>query len=303
LTSRFPFAHLARIGRRSVVSAPNGDIMALQFAGKVAFITGAARGQGRSHAVRFAEEGADIIAVDLCDQIESVAYPMATPEDLDETVNLVEKTGRRIVAEQADVRALHRLQEVVAAGVREFGRVDFVLANAGIGPIIGDQSHHLAAYLDAVDVMLNGVYFTIEAALPAVLRHGDGGAIVITSSAAGFKSVNTSFETMNHGAAGYTAAKHGVIGLMRYYAMSLAEKNIRVNSVHPGGVATPMAQNEPVQRHSAEHPSFASLQQALLPVDLMEPGAISDAMVYLCAESGRYITGITLPVDAGLVAK
>jgi len=277
--------------------------MALQFGGKVAFITGAARGQGRSHAVRFAEEGADIVAVDLCDQIDSVAYPMAAPEDLDETVNLVEKTGRRIVAEQADVRDRHRLQAVVAAAVREFGRIDFVLANAGIAPILGEQSHDIAAYLDAVNVMLNGVYFTIEATLPAMLRHADGGAIVITSSAAGFKSLNYRFDTMNHGSAGYNAAKHGVIGVMRYFAASLAEKNIRVNSVHPGGVATPMAQNDVAQRYIAENPAFGSLQQALLPVELMEPAAISDAMVYLCGESGRYITGVTLPVDAGMVAK
>ncbi len=228
---------------------------------------------------------------------------MATPEDLSETANLVEKTGRRIVAEQADVRDLHRLQEVVAAGVHEFGRVDFVLANAGIVPISGEQSQDIAAYRDAVDVMLNGVYFTIEAALPALLRHGDGGAIVITSSAAGLRSVNSGFGTMSHGAAGYNAAKHGVVGLMRYFATSLAEKNIRVNSVHPGGVATPMVQNEQMRRFSADHPEFGAAQQPLLPVEFIEPGAVSDALVYLCGESGRYITGITLPVDAGLVAK
>lgn len=214
--------------------------MAQQFAGKVAFITGAARGQGRAHAVRFAEEGADIIAVDLCDQIDSVAYPMATPEDLDETVKLVEKTGRRIVAERCDVRDLHRLQAVVAKGVTEFGRIDFLLANAGILSAAGDQGREIAAFVDAVNVMLNGVYFTIVAALPAMLAHGEGGAIVITSSAAGFKPVSVDFGTMSHGAAGYTAAKHGVIGLMRHFAISLAEKNIRVNSVHPEGVATPM---------------------------------------------------------------
>src|ERR1700761_7242771 len=146
--------------------------MAMQFDGKVAFITGAARGQGRSHAVRFAEEGADIIAFDLCAQIDSVAYPMATPEDLDETVNLVEKTGRRIVAERGDVRDFDRLKAVVAAGVAELGRIDFVLANAGIFPAAGAQRLDMAAFVDAVDVMLKGVYYTIEAALPELLRHG-----------------------------------------------------------------------------------------------------------------------------------
>ena len=148
--------------------------MTRQFEGKVAFITGAARGQGRSHAVRFALEGADIIAVDVCKQMDSLAYALATPEDLDETVNLVEKAGRRIIAEQADVRDLQRLKSVVATGVAEFGRLDFVLANAGIGPAMTKQAYDISAYRDAIDVLLNGVYFTIEAALPAMLEHGEG---------------------------------------------------------------------------------------------------------------------------------
>jgi len=271
--------------------------------GKVAFITGAARGQGRSHAVRFAEEGADIIAVALCAQLGSVAYSMSRREDLDETVNLVEKTGRRIVAEQADVRDFDRLKSVMADGVAELGRLDFVLANAGIAPFTGEPAHEVSAFCDSVDVMLKGVHFTIEAALPALLQHGDGGAIVITSSAAGFKSASPAFATMSHGAAGYTTAKHGVIGLMRYYATSLAEKNIRVNSVHPSGVATPMIINEPMLDFTTAHPEFVESQKNLLPVALMEPESISETMVYLCAPSGRYVTGVTLPVDAGLAAR
>ena len=274
--------------------------MAQQFEGKVVFITGAARGQGRSHAVRFAEEGADVIAFDLCDQIDSVAYPMATPEDLDETVNLVEKTGRRIVAEQGDVRDLDRLKAAVANGVREFGRIDFVLANAGILPALGAGRHDVAAFVDAIDVMLNGVYYTIEAALPAMLRHGEGGAIVITSSAAGLKSISPGFAAMSHGAAGYNAAKHGVVGLMRYFATSLAEKKIRVNSVHPGGVATPMIVNEAAGRFVEETGGFGDGQQPLMPLPAMESQVVTDAMVYLCGPSGRYVTGVTLPVDGGL---
>jgi SDR family mycofactocin-dependent oxidoreductase len=277
--------------------------MALQFEGKVAFITGAARGQGRSHAVRFAEEGADIIAVDLCAQIDSVGYPMAQPEDLDETVNLVEKTGRRIVAERADVRDLKQLQAAVDTGERELGRIDFVLANAGIAPGIGAGPPGTTAYLEAVNVMLNGVYFTIEAAVPALLRHGDGGAVVITSSAAGFKSASPSFGTRNHGTAGYTAAKHGAIGLMRYFAVTLAEKNIRVNSVHPTGVATTMILNDQVGEYAAAHPEFAELFRNLLPVANIEPSDVAEAMVFLCGRSGRYITGVTLPIDAGLTVK
>jgi SDR family mycofactocin-dependent oxidoreductase len=277
--------------------------MAGQFDGKVAFITGAARGQGRSHAVRFAEEGADIIAVDLCDQLDSVAYPMPTREDLDETVNHVEKTGRRIIAEQADVRDFDRLNEVVANGVAELGRLDFVLANAGIFPAAGEQRLDISAFVDAVDVNLKGVYFTIEAALPSLLRHGDGGVIVITSSAAGFKSVSSNFNSMSHGAAGYTAAKHGVIGVMRHYATTLAEKNIRVNSVHPGGVATPMIINEAMGRLIGEDPEFGKSQQPKLSMPPLDPEVITDMMVYLCGPSGRCLTGVALPMDGGLTLK
>ena len=277
--------------------------MAGQFDGKVAFITGAARGQGRSHAVRFAEEGADIIAVDLCDQLDSVAYPMPTREDLDETVNLVEKTGRRIIAEHADVRDFDRLNEVVANGVAELGRLDFVLANAGIFPAAGEQRLDISAFVDAVDVNLKGVYFTIEAALPSLLHHGDGGVIVITSSAAGFKSVSSNFDSMSHGAAGYTAAKHGVIGVMRHYATTLAEKNIRVNSVHPGGVATPMIINEAMGRLIEEDPEFGKSQQPKLSMPPLDPEVITDMMVYLCGPSGRCLTGVALPMDGGLTLK
>lgn len=210
-------------------SSASGGIGPLQFEGKVVFITGAARGQGRSHAVRFAEEGADIVAIDLCEQIDSVGYSMATPEDLNETINLVEKSGRRIVAERADVRDFKKLQAVVTKGVSELGRIDYVLANAGIMPIVGEQAQEMSAFLDAVDVMLKRVYYTIEAALPALpalLEHGDGGAIVITSSIAGLSGARTRFSAKSHGMPGYIAAKHGVVGLMRYYAGLLAEKNI-----------------------------------------------------------------------------
>jgi SDR family mycofactocin-dependent oxidoreductase len=271
--------------------------------GKVAFITGAARGQGRSHAVRFAEEGANIIAFDLCDQIDSVAYPMARPEDLDETVNLVEKTGRRIVAEQGDVRDFEGLKAAVANGVAELGRVDFVLANAGILPIVGDQGQDISAFVDAVDVMLKGVYFTIEAALPALLEHGDGGAIVITSSVAGLTGMHARFNMKNDGGMGYAAAKHGVVGLMRGYANMLAEKNIRVNTVHPTGLASPMIVNAQVDQLLVDQPQYGAAFENLMPVPLIEASDISEAMVYLCGQSGRYITGITLPIDAGYTVK
>ena len=271
--------------------------MSGQYEGKDAFITGAARGQGRSHAVRFAEEGADIIAFDLCEQMPTVPYPMSSPEDLDETVNLVEKTGRRIVAEQGDVRDFERLKAAVANGVAELGRIDFVLANAGILPATAEDINEVARYVDAIDVLLNGVYYTIEAALPALVDHNDGGAIIITSSTAGLNSLCPPFSVRSHG---HQAAKHGVVGLMRYYASALAEKNIRVNTVHPTGVATPMLINDYVEQYFGEHPEALPALQNLLAVELIDAADISEAMVYLCGQSGRYITGITLPVDAGL---
>jgi SDR family mycofactocin-dependent oxidoreductase len=277
--------------------------MAGRLQDKVAFITGAARGQGRAHAVRFAEEGADIIAVDICQQIDTVGYPMGCPEDLDETVNLVEKTGRRIVAEHADVRDVSRLESVLANAVAELGRLDFVLANAGVGTGIGLVAPTANSYVDAIDIMLNGVYYTIESALPHLLEHGDGGAIVITSSAAGFKSIARDFGNRNPGLAGYTAAKHGVIGLMRYYATTLAEKQIRVNSVHPTGVATPMIQNDMMDGFLEQHPTLAAGFTNLLPVSVIEPEDVTEAMVYLCGKSGRYITGTTLSVDAGILLR
>lgn len=269
----------------------------MQFDGKVAFITGAARGQGRSHAVGFAEEGADIIAVDLCEQMATVASPMATPEDLDETVELVRKAGRRIVAEHGDVRDFERLKAVVAKGVAELGRLDFVLANAGIAPFLAPKPPmEVSAYLDTIDVVLNGVYFTIEAALPALLEHGDGGAIVITGSGGGYRSIISSFRTQSPGAAGYTAAKHGVVGLMHYYATALASENIRVNVVHPCAVETPMIQNEQAEQFLEAFPEHKDYLPNRLPV-ATQPADITAAMIYLCGQSGRCVSGIAMPVD------
>jgi len=271
--------------------------------GKVAFITGAARGQGRSHAVLFAEEGADIIAVDLCAGVDTVEYPMATPADLEETVNLVEKQGRRIVARQADVRDFDAMRSVVADGVAELGRLDFVLANAGIMPIIGEPAGRLAAFHDSVDIMLTGVFNTVEAALPTLLEQDQGGAIVITSSSGGLKAGGIRLSTLTRGALGYVAAKHGVVGLMRAWANALGERNIRVNTVHPTGVNSPMVVNQQFAEFTAEYPEFGETMQNLLPIPLVEPEDVSRAMLYLCSEDGRYVTGITLSVDAGLVAR
>jgi NAD(P)-dependent dehydrogenase (short-subunit alcohol dehydrogenase family) len=210
------------------------------------------------------------------------------------------------VAEQGDVRDFERLKAAVANGVAELGRLDFVLANAGILPIVGKQADEISAFDDAIAVMLNGVYYTIEAALPALMESsesGDGGAIVITSSVAGLSGMHARYSQKTHGGTGYLAAKHGVVGIMRSYANLLAEKGIRVNTVHPTGLNSPMIANPHVEQLMAEQPEYAAAFENLLPVPLIEASDISAAMLYLCAPSGRYLTGIQLPVDAGFLVR
>ncbi len=272
--------------------------MAGKLEGKVAFITGAARGQGRSHAIRLAEEGANVIAVDICAQIASVAYPMSTPEDLAETVKAVEALDRRIVARQADVRDEAGLRAAFEAGVAELGPVDIVLANAGIAPMSLAQEPH-QAWQDVIDVNLTGVFNTVEIAIPSMIERGQGGAIVLTSSTAGINGIGGP----SRGGLGYTASKHGVVGLMRSYANSLAPHRIRVNSVHPTGVNTPMVVNEVMQEWLAADPSLSDAMANALPVDMVEAVDISNAIVWLVSDDARYVTGVTLPVDAGFTNK
>jgi SDR family mycofactocin-dependent oxidoreductase len=265
--------------------------------GKVAFITGAARGQGRSHAIRLAQEGADIIAVDICAQIATVPYPMATPEDLAQTVKEVEELDRRIVARQADVRDEAGLRAAFDAGVAELGPVDIVLANAGIAPMSMQEEHD--AWQDVIDVNLTGVFNTVETAIPSMIARGQGGAIVLTSSTAGINGIGGP----TRGGLGYTAAKHGVVGLMRSYANNLAQYSIRVNSVHPTGVRTPMIVNEVMAEFLAADPTLSDAMANALPVDMVEPVDVSNAIVWLVSDDARYITGVTLPVDAGYTNK
>jgi len=270
--------------------------------GKVAFISGLARGQGRSHAVKLAEEGADIIGFDICGQIESVEYPMASHEDLDETIALVEKAGGRIHAEVADARDIAAVRKVLDAGVSAFGRLDIVLANAGIMAITGEQRSLDNAYYDGIDVMLNGVYNTVHPAIPHLRSGGRGGSIVITSSTAGLKG---GMSDGSPGVLGYIASKHGVVGLMRAWANALAEENIRVNTVHPTGVATPMIANEAFFNFVQEFPTIAENLQNPLPVPggLIEAEDVTNMIMYLVSDAGRYITGTTMVVDAGFTAK
>lgn len=274
--------------------------------GKVAFITGAARGQGRSHAIRLAQEGADIIALDLCAEVPSVArlYPGASEEDMAETVAAVEKLDRRIVARKADVRDQHAVADALAAGIAEFGRLDIVSANAGIF-IFGDPTHLVTEgdWKDVIDINLTGVWHTCKAAVPHMVEAGNGGSIIITSSTAGIKG------TPNVGP--YTASKHGVVGLMKTLALELAPHSIRVNSVHPTGVATDMILNEATFRlfmPDAEHPTKEDAAPIFettnaLPIPWVEPIDISNAILFLASDEARYVTGTELKVDAGYCTK
>jgi (+)-trans-carveol dehydrogenase len=271
--------------------------------GKVAFITGAARGQGRSHAIRLAQEGADIIAVDICRQVEGVAFPMPTPEDLAQTVKEVEALGRRIVATQADVRDYDALKAAVDDGVAQLGRLDIAVANAGIGST-GAPLHKMdeRAWQDMLDINLTGVWLTTKAAVPH-LKPARQGSIVLTSSVGGLKA----YPNIGH----YVAAKHGVVGVMRTLAVELAPHNIRVNSVHPTHVDTPMLMNEPtfqLFRPDLENPSKDDMVPACktfhaMPVPWVEAVDISNAVLFLASDEARYITGVTLPIDAGSMIK
>jgi SDR family mycofactocin-dependent oxidoreductase len=264
--------------------------------GKVAFITGAARGQGRAEAVRLASDGASIIAVDICDQIASVPYPLATPDDLALTVKLVEDTGARIVAQQADVRDQDALKNALAAGIDELGRLDIVVANAGIATMQSGPE----GWQDVIDVNLTGVYHTVEVAIPTLIEQGDGGAIVLTSSVAGLIGVGSH----DAGAVGYVAAKHGIVGLVRLYANLLAPHSIRVNSVHPAGVDTPMINNEATRQWLGSIADKTPQEMGnALPVQVLQPEDIANAVAWLVSDEARYVTGVTLPVDAGSVNK
>jgi SDR family mycofactocin-dependent oxidoreductase len=262
---------------------------------KVAFITGAARGQGRSHAVRMAQEGADIIAVDIDTQVDTVPYPTAAPGDLKETVRQVEALDRRILAVDADVRDLGALQKAAADGVAQLGRLDIVVANAGIGSYAPTLDMDEAMWQTMIDINLTGVWKTLKASVPHIIAGGRGGSVVITSSLAAV--------TANEHTAHYSAAKSGLIGLMRVLAKELAPHRIRVNTVHPTGVRTPMVVNEVMQQFLESDPSMGQAMANAMPVDMVEPVDISNAILWLVSDDGRYVTGITVPVDAGFTNK
>lgn len=261
--------------------------------GKVAFITGAARGQGRSHAVRLAEEGADIIAVDICRQLQSVGYEMSTTADLDQTVKEVEALGRRIVSTEVDVRDYGALKAALGQGVRELGPVGVVVANAGIGP--GGMASSGQQWDEVIGVNLTGVWNTGRAAIPGMVAAGNGGAIVLTSSTGGV----TGAPIDAAGMLAYTAAKHGVVGLTRSWANSLAPHSIRVNSVAPTTVRTPMAGGGNVAQIIENVPQLEGSLRNALPVEAIDPIDVSNAIAWLVSDEARYVTGSVIPVDAG----
>lgn len=267
--------------------------------GKVAFITGAARGQGRSHAIRLAQEGADIIAVDVSQQVETVPYDTARPGDLEETVREVEALDRRIIATEADVRDLSALKQAADDGVAQLGRIDIVLANAGISTMAPTLEMDETMWQTMIDINLTGVWKTVRAAAPHIVAGGRGGSIVLTSSLAAMWA--------NENIAHYSAAKAGLIGMMQVLAKELAPQSIRVNTVHPTTVATEMILNDATYklfRPDIEQPTRADFEEAArelnrLPASMVEPVDISNAVLYLVSDDGRYVTGTTHVVDAG----
>ena len=274
-----------------------------RFEDKVVFISGVARGQGRSHAIRFAQEGARIVGFDLCQDLPNAPYPMATEEDLAETVRQVEAAGGAMHAAVADVRDYRAVREVAKAGIEKYGRLDVILANAGTYAPLPVQFVSTDSWAETIDVNLTGVFHTIKAGIRQMIEQDEGGAVVMTSSTAGLKGF--------WGAPAYNAAKHGVVGLMRSLALELAPNNIRVNSIHPTSVNTPMINNAvfpSLVRSDLESPTFDDAGEFLqgmqaLQIPWIEAGDISAAILWLCSDEARYITGVTLPVDGGALLK
>ncbi len=270
--------------------------------GKVAFITGVARGQGRSHAVRLAADGADIIGIDICADIPSNGYPMASRDELDETIALVEAQGGKMLGSIADVRDFHAVKAALDAGVEHFGRLDIVCANAGIASMAFREltiEEDLEQWTDVLNVNLVGAFHTAKAAIPHLLAGGRGGSIVFTSSTAGLKG----FGGSQGGGLGYAASKHGIVGLMRTLANALAPNSIRVNTVHPTAVNTMMAVNPAMTSFLENYPDGGPHLQNPMPVSLLEPEDISAAIAYLVSDDAKYVTGVTFPVDAGFCNK
>ena len=264
--------------------------------GKVAFITGAARGQGRSHALRLAQEGADVIISDICAPVGTNNIAASSSDDLAETVRLVEATGRRVVWGHVDVRDQSAVRELAERGAAELGHLDVIVANAGI--LNWARTHELTEqqWQDVIDVNLTGVFNTVRATLPIVLAQGTGASYILTSSSAGLKGQPF---TMS-----YTAAKHGVVGIMRALTIEYGDYGIRANSLHPAGVTTPMGDAPGLlelinERAETVGPTFMNT----LPVEMIDPVDVSEGVVYLASDESRFVTGLEMRIDAGLVGR
>jgi SDR family mycofactocin-dependent oxidoreductase len=269
--------------------------------GKVAFITGVARGQGRSHAERLASLGADIVGLDICEDTPTMDYPNASASDLEQTVKAVESHGRRMVAQKADVRDAAAVQSVADKGFETFGRIDIALSNAGIVRLSPCESpdQELQLWQDIVATNLTGAFHVARAVVPRMIAGGRGGVIILTGSTAGVRPIG-GFATAP---LAYTASKFGLVGIAKQMAEALAVHSIRVNVVHPTGVASGMTMNDAMRGLMAQAAaggvnSISTMQNAL-PVDILQPADISDAVAFLVSDQARYITGVSLPVDAG----
>jgi len=269
---------------------------------KVAFITGVARGQGRAHAVKLASAGMNIIGLDICADILSMDYPNANEDDLLATVKLVEAAGGEMVAVKGDVRSYDDLRRALTLGLDRFGRVDVLLANAGIIRLSPDGDRD-QVWTDVIEVNLTGVWRTVEVVLPAIRAGGRGGSVVITSSSAGLKGTASD----KAGAQAYTAAKRGLVGLMQVLANQYASEMIRVNTIHPTGVVSGMSQNPAMDALTAQaaaggQNSISQMQNAL-PIAILQPENIADAVAWLVSDEAAYITGVQLPLDAGFAVR
>lgn len=269
-----------------------------EFDNVIAVVTGAARGQGRSHAVALAAQGADIIAVDICADLDAIPYALATEAQLAETVQLVQSAGRKAIPVIADVRDLAGLQAGVQAGIDELGEVDIVIANAGVVAIGVTEPDSEPVFNTIVDTNLKGVWHTMLATVPSIVRKGRGGSVVLVSSSQGLTGRGGDGSAAMFA---YAASKHGVVGLMRSAANAYAPHKIRVNSVHPSGVATPMILNDFVVTRMTENPNPAVSQMLLPGVPLVEAQDVTEAVLWLAGPRSRYVTGVSMPVDAGHV--
>jgi len=271
--------------------------------GRVALITGAARGQGRAHAIRLADDGADIIAIDICRPIsDTITYPLATPEELADTVRAVEATGRKVLAREVDIRDLAALQQVVADGIEQFGRLDVLVANAGVlswGRLFEMSEEQWEA---VIDVNLNGTWKTIRAAVPAMIEAGNGGSIIIVSSSAGLKATP--------GNGHYSASKHGLVALTNALAIEVGEFGIRVNSIHPYSIETPMVEKEAMMQLFSKYPNYIHSFSPMpyRPInhqgkkglqEFMEPQEVSDVVAWLAGDGSATISGSQIAVDRG----